>query len=132
MRDNLPLVPIGNLTAEPIFWSDKKRPFFGLPWSLTRYTLYADRLIIRRGLLITRQEEIRLYRIADFNVRQSIFQRIFGLGTVIIYAVDCSAPKFLLVSIRQPYEVARVLSFCAENERRRIGVGFYEALHMQQ
>ena len=29
-----------------ILWTDKKRPFFGLPLSFTRYTLTKDKLII--------------------------------------------------------------------------------------
>ena len=114
--------------AESPMWADKKRPLFGLPLSFTYYTLLRDRLIVKRGLLICRQEEIRLYRIVDVSVRQSIFQRLFGVGTVLVMTADRSAPKCPIVCIKQPYEVSRYISDLAEVERRNVGVGFFETM----
>ncbi len=114
---------------DEILWSDKKRPFFGLPLSFTHYSLHCDRLLIDRGLLIRRQEEIRLYRVVDLSLRQSLFQRLFKVGTIIVQTVDCSAPKYLLAYIRQPYEVMRLISDTSEIERRRVGIGFFETFH---
>ena len=121
---------IGGIPLEPPLWSDKKRPFFGLPLSFTRYTLYPDRLIIRHGLLISRQEEIRLYRVVDYVVRQTIFQRLFRVGSVFIYASDSSTRKFRIESVQQPFEVAHLLSEHSEMERRKVGVGFFESLQV--
>ena len=114
---------------DELLWADKKRPFCGLPLSFTHYSLHCDRLIVDRGLLIRRQEEIRLYRIVDLSLRQSLFQRIFKVGTIIVQTVDCSAPKYFLAYIRQPYEVMRLVSDTAEIERRRVGIGFFETYH---
>lgn len=121
---------IDAIPKETPLWSDKKRPFFGLPISFTRYTLYPDRLIVRYGLLISRQEEIRLYRVVDHVLRQSIIQRLFRVGSVFIFASDSSTRKYRIESVRQPYEVAHMLSELAEMERRRVGVGFFETLQI--
>lgn len=112
---------------EPL-WSDKKRPLFGLPLSFTYFKLFSDRLIVKRGLLICRQEEVRLYRIVDISVRQSIFQRLFGIGSISVLTVDRSAPKCLIASVKHPYEVSRYISDLAEVERRNVGIGFFESM----
>ena len=39
-----------------IVWSDKKRPFLGLPISFTKYSLSEDKLYIETGFLNKRQE----------------------------------------------------------------------------
>jgi len=121
--------PIQGYQRPAPLWSDKKRPLFGLPLSFTRYTLYPDCILVRRGFLLRRQDEIRLYRVTDHALRQSLFQRIFGLGSIIIYSSDSSAHKYYIESIRQPYEVAHLISDLAEEERRRVGVGFFESIH---
>lgn len=120
---------IPSITLPEPFWSDKKRPIFGLPLSFTRYSLFEDRLLIQRGFLMRRQEEIRLYRITDQALRQTLTQRIFGVGDIVIYSADSSTPKYILCGIRQPYDVTNVLSELIERERRRLGIGFFESLH---
>ena len=130
MKINKEYRPVESSEQDTPLWADKKRPFFGLPLSFTYYALYCDRLLINRGLLIRRQEEIRLYRIVDLSLRQSFIQRIFKIGTVIVQTVDCSAPKYLLAYIRQPYEVMRLISDASEIERRRVGIGFFETFHI--
>jgi len=122
---------IENSLRNDYLWSDKKRPVFGKPLSFTRYILYEDRLIVRSGILFQRQEEIRLYRVVDLVVRQSIFQRMFGVGSIVVLASDASTRKYILDCVRQPYDVAHLLSDRAESERARVGVGFFESIHPQ-
>ena len=112
--------------ASNVLWTDKKRPFFGLPISFTRYTLKEDRLIIDSGLLIKHQEEVRLYRMTDFAVSQSFFQRMFYVGNVSISSSDNMQGDFVLKSIRQPYTVKDMLSDAVEKERGDKGTGMRE------
>ena len=63
--------PLEHVAEETPLWSDKKRPFFGLPLSFTRYTLYPDRIIIERGFLFRHHDEIRLYRISSSEYLKS-------------------------------------------------------------
>ena len=57
----------------------QKRPIFGLPLSFTVYTLLEDKLLIDTGILSTKQEEIKLYRIMDLTLKRSIFQEYLEL-----------------------------------------------------
>lgn len=62
-------------------WTDKKRSlFFGLPLSFTKYICTDEKFIVEAGMLSTREDEIRLYRILDLTLERSFMQRIFGLG----------------------------------------------------
>ena len=76
------------MSQKNYLWSDKKRTLFGLPLSFTRYTLTSEKLLIKIGFLSTREEEIKLYRILDFTVRKTLFQRIFGVGDIEVHTAD--------------------------------------------
>ena len=82
-----------------ILWSDKKRPLFGLPISFTKYTLTEEKLLVDTGFLSKSQEEIRLYRITDFSVRQGLFQRMFGVGDILITSSDNLQHNFVIRDI---------------------------------
>ena len=114
--------------ASTVLWTDKKRPFFGLPISFTRYTLTEDRLLIDSGILVKHQEEVRLYRMADFAVTQSFLQRIFYVGDVNISSSDNMQGDFTLKSIRKPYTVKDMLSDAVEKERGEKGTSMKEHL----
>ena len=65
-----------------ILWEDRKRPFLGLPISFTKYRLSEDRLFINTGFFTLKEDEIRLYRILDIEFTATLYQRIFGIGTL--------------------------------------------------
>ena len=73
-----------------ILWTDKKRTFLGLPLSFTRYYLTDHQLITRVGFLSIKEDEIELYRIVDKRIEQTLLQRLFGCGTVIILSSAAS------------------------------------------
>lgn len=119
--------PLDRVVLEEPMWSDKKRPFFGIPLSFTRYSLYPDRLIIERGFLFRHHDEIRLYRVRDLKMNQGPFQRWFGVGDVVLMSSDMTTPRFVLRDILQPQDVFRTISDLAEYERRRVGVVVIES-----
>lgn len=98
-------------------WQDRKRPIFGLPLSFTKYKLLEDKLLIDTGVLSVNQEEIRLYRIMDFTLKRSIWQRIFGVGTIHCCSADKSTPEFDIKDIKKSFEVKELLSNQVEKER---------------
>ena len=61
---------------ETIVWKDRKRIFFGLPWTFTKYALTEEKLYIETGVLSKREEEVRLYRIMDVTLKRSLWERI--------------------------------------------------------
>ena len=100
-----------------IIWQDKKRPFLGLPLSFTTYTLYKDRLYTTVKFLSVHEDEVRLYRIFDITLTRSLFERIFGVGTIICHSADISAPVMEIRSVKNPEEVRTMLSELVEKYR---------------
>lgn len=102
-----------------VVWSDRKRIWCGLPWTFTSYKLTQDRLFVKRGFLNLREDEVRLYRIKDLVLHRSLFQRIFGLGTVEVKSSDSSMENFQLENIKNSADVKEQLSVLVEEERQR-------------
>ena len=105
-------------------WHDRKR-FLGLPLSFTRYALSEDRLFLKRGFISIKQDEIVLYRIRDLRLTRSLWQRIFGVGTVTVISTDKSIPELKLKNIRQPAEVKELIHENVEKMKieRRVRIG---------
>ena len=105
-------------------WHDRKR-ILGLPISFTRYALSEDRLFLKRGVINVKQDEIVLYRVRDLRVSVSLWQRLFGVGTVTVISTDKSIPEFTLKNIRQPNEVKELIHEYVEKMKiaRRMRVG---------
>lgn len=116
------------IPVDKVLWTDKKRPFFGQPLSFTKYILYSDRLTVERGLLTFRQEELRLYRVRDITLRQTLLQRLFNVGTVYLETLDISSRRVILQDILNPQNVMKIFSNVTEWERQRCGVRFVEGL----
>ena len=103
-------------------WNDRKR-HFGLPLSFTRYRLSEDRIFCEKGLLNLHEEEVLLYRVRDLELRMSLGQRIFGVGSVIVHSSDKTMPTLELKNIKMPREgkelVFRQVEDCKEQRRMR-------------
>ena len=105
-------------------WHDRKR-ILGMPISFTRYALSEDRLFLKRGFLNVKHDEIVLYRVRDLRVTVSLWQCIFGVGTVTVISTDKSIPELVLKNIRQPNEVKELIHEHVEKMKieRRMRVG---------
>lgn len=105
-------------------WSDRKR-IFRLPLTFTKYSLSKDRLFLEKGLINMKLEEIVLYRIRDISLSISLWQRIFGVGTVTVVSSDHSNPKLEIVNIKNPLEIKELIHKNVERmkEERRLRVG---------
>ena len=107
-----------------IIWKDRKR-YLGLPLSFTRYSLSNDRLFLSVGFLNIQDEEVLLYRIRDINTTRTLWQRLFGVGTVTVVSSDKSAPTIVLKNVKDPMTVKELLHQQVEEMkiRRRVRVG---------
>ena len=110
--------------AIEILWKDRKR-YLGLPLSFTRYSLSDDRLFVSIGFLNIKDEEILLYRIRDINTSRSLWQRLFGVGTIVVVSSDKSMPLLELKNIKDPMMVKELLHKQVEEMKikRRVRVG---------
>jgi len=100
-----------------LIWKDRKRPIFGLPLSFTKYRLTEEKLLINTGVLTTKEEEVKLYRIMDLTLKRSLLQRIFGVGTIHCCTGDKTTPEFDIKDIKKPSEVKELLSKNIEIQR---------------
>ena len=105
-------------------WKDRRRRM-GMPLSFTRYRMSEDRLFLSVGLLNVRDEELLLYRVRDISVRRSLWQRLFGMGSVTVTSSDKTTPTLLLKNIKKPMEVKEILHEQVEEAklRRRVRIG---------
>ena len=98
-------------------WKERKRNALGLPWTFTKYALTDDRLFITRGLIKTVEDEVRLYRIMDLSLSQTLSQTIFGIGTILVSSADKSMRDFEIKNIKKPRDVKEQLSKLVEENR---------------
>ena len=113
----------GKITIEYI-WKDRKR-YFGMPLSFTRYALSEDRLFLSTGFFSIKDDEVLLYRVRDITTSRSLWQRLFGVGTIIVASSDRTMPTLVLKNVKDPVMVKELLHEQVEvmKLRRRVRVG---------
>jgi uncharacterized membrane protein YdbT with pleckstrin-like domain len=102
-------------------WKDRKR-FLGMPLSFTKYRLEDNRLFVSRGLFTTVEDELVMYRILDVRLKRTFWDKIFGVGTVILYTADETNKELKLERIKTSKEVRNLMSEIAEAERAKLGI----------
>lgn len=108
------------LRPDGIMRERKRWLFFGIPWTFTKYILTKKKLIIEMGLFNSTENEILLYRITDMTLKRSFWQKIFGLGTLIVYAHDKTTPTLEIKNIKHIREFKETLSGSVEADRLRM------------
>ena len=105
-------------------WKDKKR-WLGMPITFTRYALSEDRLFVSVGFLNIKDDEILLYRVRDIDTQRSLWQRIFGVGTVTVVSSDKTMPTLVMKNVKDPVFVKELLHKQVEEMkiRRRVRLG---------
>jgi uncharacterized membrane protein YdbT with pleckstrin-like domain len=77
----------------------------------TSYFITSRRLQVRHGILSRNVEETRVERIVDVNVRQSLLERMLGIGTVNFdNAGGQAGDDFRFVGIARPRSVTEALN----------------------
>lgn len=102
-------------------WTDRKR-HFGLPISFTKYSLSEDRLFRETGLLNLNEEEVLLYRVSDVSLSRSLWQRIFGVGTITVHSSDKTSPTLEVINVKDSKSVKELIFINVEKakEERRM------------
>ena len=105
-------------------WTDRKR-ILGMPLSFTRYAMSEDRLFVSTGFLGIKDDEILLYRVRDITTTRSLWQRIFGVGSITVMSSDKTLPNLVLKNIKSPMQTKELLHKQVEDMkiRRRVRVG---------
>jgi membrane protein YdbS with pleckstrin-like domain len=86
------------------------------------YEVTADRIEWSRGILDRRVDNVDMFRVIDLKMRRSLFDCIFGVGTVALITNDKTDPEFVFEKIsdcRYLYDVIKKASLEAD---RKTGV----------
>lgn len=105
-------------------WKDRRRRM-GMPLSFTRYALSEDRLFLSVGLLSVKDDDLLLYRVRDISTKRSLWQRLFGMGTITVTSSDKTHSTLVLKNIKKPMDVKELLHQQVEEAKmkRRVRVG---------
>lgn len=104
------------IDSEPILWADRKR-YLGLPISFTRYSFDQNKFYIKTGFLNNVNNELLFYRVLDIQHKRSLFQKIFGVGTIVLVTADKTTPQLEIKNVKDSERVAKALSNIVEKER---------------
>jgi len=102
-----------------IKFAERKRwVFLGLPFTFTKYYIKEDMITIRSGLLKTVENDCYMYKVQDVQLSATLFERLFGLGTIVCHTGDTTHPRLLLEHIRNARAIKDFL--LKESEEARL------------
>ena len=109
-----------------VLWTDKKR-IWGKAISFTRYTLTSDTLTVTTGLFTVREKQIMLFRVRDVSRVQTLGQRMFGVGTIVLDSTDTDQPHLHIEKVKNHEKVMRLITTQVDKERQRnrVRIGEY-------
>ena len=87
------------------------------------YKVTKDRVEWSRGILDRRVDNIDMFRVVDLSLQRSLFDCIFGIGTVTLITTDKTDPEFAFEKIKQPrklYDIIKKTSLEADSAQRVI------------
>lgn len=74
-------------------------------WSIS-YRLTSQRLFVRRGILSQTVDQTELLRVDDVRTRQTLVQRMLGIGEVEMLTSDNSDKKLVIRDVEDPMTLA--------------------------
>jgi uncharacterized membrane protein YdbT with pleckstrin-like domain len=94
-----------------------------LVWTLLetirwKYTITNRRVFVRHGLVSVNEQTARLERVQDVTLRQTLFDRMFGVGRLAIDTAGSEGGALEFKALTQPTHVREVLDAAVRNEQR--------------
>lgn len=93
-----------------------------LRWASTRLVITSDRLLWRRGVLARHSREIPLERLSNVTVSQSLGERLFGLGDLVVQPVGELA-RLTVADLPHPEQVVDAINRQVQAREARYGAG---------
>jgi membrane protein YdbS with pleckstrin-like domain len=87
------------------------------------YEVTPDRIEWERGIFDRKVDNLDMFRVIDLNMRRTVFDVIFGIGTVGLITTDKTDPEFVFEKVRDCrllYDVIKKASLRADQQNRVI------------
>lgn len=81
-----------------------------------------ERVEVSWGILSRNTSSLEVFRIQNVSMRQSFFERMAGVGTVVLETRDETNPVLSLIGMRRPDDLRRSLTEYVQKARRARGV----------
>ena len=80
-------------------------------------------VLVIAGFINLKESELLLYRVRDIGLTRTLWQRLFGVGTIHIYSSDTTDEHLDIVSVKKAKDVKDLISSKVEESKksRRIG-----------
>lgn len=108
------------MNSATIKFKERKRwGFFGLPFTFTVYNLSDDLITIDSGFFKTEENDCYMYKVTDAKLSRTLFERLFGTGTITCYTGDTTDKVLILKHIRNSMEIKDYIIKASEEARIR-------------
>src|SRR5205085_8013373 len=74
-----------------------------------QYEITTQRVRLRQGVFSKRTDELELYRVKDSTVLEPFWQRLFGLGNIVITTNDTTTPTLTLEALPDAKDIREKL-----------------------
>ena len=83
-----------------------------------KYTITNRRVFVRHGLVSVQEQTARLERVQDVTLRQTLFDRIFGVGRLAIDTAGSEGGALEFKALTEPTHVREILDAAVRQEQQ--------------
>ncbi len=87
-----------------------------------KFHIGSEQVMIQHGIFELRRNYLELYRVIDYDERQTVAERFFGIKTVSIYSGDRSTPRLDIIGVPADLDLVVAIRERVEYNKRRKGV----------
>ena len=84
-----------------------------------RYEVTAARIEWSRGVLDSNVDNLDMFRIIDLSMKRTLFDCIFGIGTITLMTTDKTSPSFTFQKVKEPRRLYEIIKKASVEADRR-------------